>query len=140
MKGKSFFIKQLRILYWGFYNSLRFKDFRLLFSCVISFKLPSNTHIPHPIGIVIGKDSKIGSNCTIMQNVTIGVKGLGEKISPEIGNNVFIGAGAIVLGAIHIGDNVIIGANTVVLRDVPSNSTVVTETSVKIIKHSNTYE
>ena len=48
--------------------------------------------------------------------------GLCEGGAPMIGNNVFIGAGAVILGNIKIGDNAIIGANSVVLRDIPANA------------------
>lgn len=65
---------------------------------------------------------KIGHNCYINQRVTIGV--IGDK-APIIGDNVRIGAGAIVLWDINVGDNVMIGAGAVVVKSVPSNSTVV---------------
>lgn len=65
---------------------------------------------------------KIGNNCYVNQCVTIGV--IGDK-APIIGDNVRIGAGAIVLGNIIVGDNVNIGAGAVVVKSVPSNSTVV---------------
>ena len=55
-----------------------------------------------------------------MQNVTIGVKNIGDKNSPKIGNNVLIAAGAVVVGDITIGDNCIIGPNVVVRRDLDS--------------------
>lgn len=65
----------------------------------------------------------IGKNCIIHQNTTIGDDGKGGI--PSIGNNVFIGTGAIVLGAITIGDNVTIAAGAIVVDDVPSNSKVI---------------
>jgi serine O-acetyltransferase len=69
--------------------------------------------------------SVIGENCTIIQGVTIGSLGLGKQGAPNIGDNVFIGAGAKVLGDIKIGNNVRIGANAVVIKDVEDNATVV---------------
>ena len=74
--------------------------------------------IPHPNGIVIHPEAKIGNNCIIFQQVTIG-KGRGGV--PTIGHNVSIGAGAKVLGKITIGDNVVIGANSVVTKSIPCN-------------------
>lgn len=68
---------------------------------------------------------RIGSNCKIFQNVTIGTKWPeGSKIDgvPQIGNNVQTGCGAVIIGNITIGDNVYIGANAIVLKDVPDNS------------------
>lgn len=68
----------------------------------------------------------MGENCSVYQNVTIGRGKMIEGIDvPQIGNNVSIYAGAIVVGGIKIGDNVKIGAGTVVTTDVPANTTVV---------------
>lgn len=77
------------------------------------------------VGTVIHERCKIGDNCEIYQNVTIG--GNGKKDSPwprvpTIGDNVKIYAGACLLGPITIGNNVVIGANAVVLCNVPDNS------------------
>ena len=63
---------------------------------------------------------KIGTNCQIWHNVTIGRKVSGGEI-PIIGNNVFIGTGACVLGNVKIGNNVSIGANAVVITDIPDD-------------------
>jgi len=82
-----------------------------------------NLHIIHPISIVIHPKTIIGDNVGIMHEVTIGSRG--TYAAPVIGNNVFIGVGAKILGEITIGDNVDIGANSVVLTDVPPNSLVV---------------
>lgn len=75
-------------------------------------------------GIVINKDALIGENCTIFQQVTIGAV-QGKVGAPIIGDNVYIGAGAKILGNIKVGNNVKIGANTVVTKDVPDGVTVV---------------
>lgn len=83
--------------------------------------------IYHGDGIVIASGTVIGRGMTIEHQVTIGnrIGHEGELGCPTIGDNVFIGVGAKVLGAIHIGNNVRIGANAVVLHDVPDNATVV---------------
>mgnify|MGYP003370454530 CR=1 FL=1 len=79
-----------------------------------------NTYFVHPLGIVIAKGVKIGKDCIIFQNVTIGHKKTGEYTNPpEIGNNVTIYANAMIIGDIKIGDNAVIGAGAVVLEDVP---------------------
>ena len=65
----------------------------------------------------------IGRNCVIAPWVTIGTNG--SVAGPHIGDDVFIGTGAKVLGAIHVGDRVRIGANAVVIEDVPPDTTVV---------------
>ena len=79
--------------------------------------------ILHGVGIVINKNAVLGKNCTILQNVTIGDRE-GRGV-PKIGNNVLIGAGAMVLGGVEIGDDVRIGAGSIVLTDIPKGSTVV---------------
>jgi serine O-acetyltransferase len=85
------------------------------------------------LGIVIHGRAVIGKNCHIDQNVTIG--GTSKKYDvPVIGDYVFIGAGAKVLGPVKIGSNVVIGANAVVVRDVPDGSLVV-GVPAKVIKN-----
>jgi serine O-acetyltransferase len=74
--------------------------------------------IPHPNGIVIHPAAKIGVNCLIFQQVTIGHRGRGKLALPEVAGHVDIGAGAKVLGGIKIGAHAKIGANAVILRDV----------------------
>lgn len=106
---------------------------------IIFVEIPFNTEIPfgtsiesgvrlsHTYGIVLNSHVKIGKNCTIFQQVTIGAiegKGITDK-APEIGDNVYIGAGAKILGNIKIGNNVKIGANSMVVKDIPDNCTVV---------------
>ncbi len=85
------------------------------------------------LGIVIHKRCVIGSNCHISQNVTIGgTSGLYEV--PVLGDNVDVGAGAVIIGPVHIGSNVIIGANAVVNKDIPDNCVAV-GVPAKVIKH-----
>jgi serine O-acetyltransferase len=79
------------------------------------------TFFPHPIGIVIGKNVILGRDCTIYQNVTIGVGNNKKEDYPIIGNNVTIYAGAIVIGKVTVGDNAVIGAGCIVTKDVPEN-------------------
>ena len=88
--------------------------------------LEKNTYFPHPIGIVINKNAKIGKNCTIFQNVTIGDKmtGTDKERYPVIGDNVTIYANSVIIGGIKIGDNAIIGAGAVVVKDVSPNAVV----------------
>lgn len=78
--------------------------------------------IDHFGGIVIGGGVVFGDDCRIRNGVTVGRRHTGQRTAPVIGNRVDIGAGAKILGAIHIGDDVVIGANAVVLKDVPANS------------------
>ena len=78
------------------------------------------------MGVVIGETAIIGDDCTIYHNSTLGGTGKETmKRHPDIGNNVIIGAGAKVLGAIKIGDNVKVGANATVTKNIPDNVTVI---------------
>ncbi len=82
--------------------------------------------IDHGMGVVIGETTVIGDNCTIYQNVTLGGTGKDHgKRHPTLGNDVLVGSGAKVLGPINIGNNVRLAAGAVVLNDVPDNSTAV---------------
>lgn len=83
------------------------------------------TVLPHPVGVVIGKKVRVGYNCKIYQNVTIGVRSESEEDYPLLGNNIIVYAGAVIVGNISIGDNSIIGANCMVTKSVPPNSVVV---------------
>ena len=95
-------------------------------------KIGKGFRIPHPIGIVINSNAKIGDYFTILQNVTIGNKREIDDVA-VIGNNVSIGAGAVVVGKVKIGNNVEIGANAVVVKNVPDNC-IVAGVPAKIIK------
>lgn len=79
--------------------------------------------LPHPNGVVVHANVVIGDDCLIMQQVTIGQ--LAEGSVPVIGSDVYIGAGAKVLGRVQVGDRARVGANAVVLNDVPADSTAV---------------
>jgi serine O-acetyltransferase len=82
--------------------------------------------IDHGMGVVIGETAQIGDDCYIYHQVTLGVaRTMGGKRHPTVGNNVIIGAGAKVLGPIHVGDNARIGANAVVVDNVPADTTMV---------------
>lgn len=82
--------------------------------------------IDHGMGVVIGETSKIKDNVALYQGVTLGGTSLQKKKRhPTLGNNVVVGAGAKLIGAITIGDNVKVGASSVVISSVPHNATVV---------------
>jgi len=82
--------------------------------------------VEHQHGIVIHGNSVIGDDCIIRQGVTIGNRYLDQPFeAPKLGKRVNIGAGAKILGNVTIGDDVCIGANAVVISDIPSGQTVV---------------
>lgn len=97
----------------------------VVFSIEVSPKVTigGGLFLPHTAGTVIGAD-QIGENCTIMQGVTLGSAepemGYSRILRPIVGNGVFIGAGAKVIGRLTVGDHAKIGANAVVVKDVPS--------------------
>jgi serine O-acetyltransferase len=79
--------------------------------------------IDHGMGVVIGETAEIGDDVMIYHGVTLGGRTLQQvKRHPTIGNRVTVGAGAKVLGPLHIGDDSAIGANAVVTHDVPAES------------------
>ena len=84
---------------------------------------------PHGFsGIFVSEGAKIGKNCVIFHQVTIGsntLPGSAGQGFPSLGDNVYIGCGAKIIGNVRIGNNVRIGANCVVTQDVPDNATVV---------------
>lgn len=80
----------------------------------------------HPSGITINSSAKIGNNFTILKGATIGNEKRGRnKGAPIIGNNVYVGMNASVVGNISIGDNVMIAPNSFVNMNIPDNSVVV---------------
>lgn len=99
---------------------LKLKCHRL--SAKLGFYIPKDVfgpgiYIPHFGSVIVNPNAIIGSNCQINNNVVIGqVNGK----CPTIGDNVFIGSGAVICGNIKVGDNVWIGANSVVTKDIES--------------------
>lgn len=82
--------------------------------------------IDHGACVVIGETAEIGNDVTLYHGVTLGGTTWNkEKRHPTLGNNVLVGAGAKILGAITLGDNVRVGANSVVIKDVPPCCTVI---------------
>ncbi|QJW98071.1 serine O-acetyltransferase [Frigoriglobus tundricola] len=76
----------------------------------------------HALGVVINGNVRGGSGVKIEHQVTIGAE---KRQSPVIGNDVFLGAGAKIIGAVRIGDGAKIGANAVVISDIPAGATAV---------------
>jgi serine O-acetyltransferase len=80
--------------------------------------------IDHGMGVVIGETAEIGDDVTMYHGVTLGGTSWKEgKRHPTLGNGVVVGAGAKILGPIHVGDNAKIGSNAVVVKDVPAGAT-----------------
>jgi serine O-acetyltransferase len=96
-------------------------------------ELPFTCHIGpglrivHVQNIVLSGGTRIGADCTMFHGVTIGVSELGPDPfdAAVLGDRVFLGAGAAVIGKVVIGDDVVLGAGALVTRDVPSGATVI---------------
>lgn len=108
------------------------------FGCSFGTNLNSGSYfetppqLPHgPYGIIVGHKWKIGKNCIIFHQVTLGNGGI-------IGDNVLFSAGSKVLGDLVIGNNAKIGSNAVVIQDIPDNATVVLNKPRIIIRSNNT--
>jgi len=90
-------------------------------------KIGKGVLLDHGSGLVVGETAVIGDGCLLMHNVTLGKSGKGNEWDrhPKLGNNVFVGAHACILGNIKINDNAKIGAGSVVLQEVPEGCTAV---------------
>lgn len=130
--------RQLRLLRWTLEPLYRVAY--LLVQCLWGIELPRTAkigpglYIGHFGGIVVSGSAVIGANCTLMHGVTIGQSGCGETLGvPEIGDDVFIGPGAKLIGKIRVGNNVKVGANVVVHKDVPDNAVLALAPGFQII-------
>ena len=91
-------------------------------------------------GAIILARGSIGENCTIEQNVTLGIAGRGEERGlPTIGNRVFIGAGSMIVGKITIGDDAYIFPGSVVTRSVPPRA-VVMGYPARLVSHDGSFD
>ncbi|MCZ6727257.1 MAG: DapH/DapD/GlmU-related protein [Acidobacteria bacterium] len=97
--------------------------------------------IAHGVGLVIGNKARLGARATLLHQVTIGAPST-RRITemPQLGDDVFVAAGARLIGGITIGDRVFIGANTVLTRDVPSDAKVATAAEPRIDVRTPTAE
>lgn len=128
-KRLQFFKKPLLLLMNILYKIFVFYplNIEIPFSCNIGPGL----RIVHQHGIVINGGTTIGNDCTIYHQVTIGENELSDKKgSPKIGNDVFIGAGAKIIGDLEIGNNCRVGANAVVIHNMPDNSVAICRESI----------
>ncbi len=123
----------------GFFSiiyKLLLRHYSLKYGYQISYrtKIGEGFYLGHWGAIVVNPDTQIGKNCNIAQGVTIGQTNRGEKQGvPTIGDEVWIGANAIIVGGISIGNKVLIAPNAYVNEDVPDHSIVIGNPS-KIIE------
>lgn len=136
-----FFDPGLKFLYWfrkaqnssskslsGIFYRLMLRKFQIKYGFQISAKtqIDGGLYLGHWGAIVINPKAKIGKNCNLAQGVTIGQTNRGKSAGvPEIGDEVWIGANAVIVGGIKIGDHVLIAPNAYVNQNVPSHSIVI---------------
>ena len=114
-----------RFLFYFFFLWLRHLKYKYGIDISYRTKIGRGLYIGHFGGIVIHGDAEIGEYCNLSQGMTIGVLVRGSKTGiPKIGNRVFIGPGAVILGEINVGNDVLIGTNAIVTFDVPDKSVV----------------
>ena len=123
----------------GIYTSFYIDYFNKKNSYIgLNTKFKNEPVFPHGVSnIFISDNAKIGENAVIFQGVTIGsntIEDSKSKGAPTIGDNVYIGAGAKIIGNVKVGNNVRIGANAIVVEDVTDNSVVVLSKPRVIIK------
>lgn len=111
---------------------------------VTGISIPASTQIGHSFyighfgSIILNAKTIIGNNCNVSQGVTVGVSGQGKNRGiPKIGNNVYIGANAVVVGNIVIEDNVLIAACSLVNTDVTCNSVMLGVPAIKVSEKSS---
>lgn len=100
---------------------------RLVFGAYLpsEIDMPASTTLGYgALGVVIHKDSIIGERCHIGQHVTLGGN-TNDALVPKLGNDVYLGAGAKIIGGVVVGDGARIGANAVVINDVPPRAVAV---------------
>ena len=98
--------------------------FMYFLGCDISLALPKTVFLPHPMGIVIHRNTRLGNDVVIGHQVTLGGRDL-TNAAPQVEDGVYIGAGAKILGGVRIGRGATVGANAVVTKDIPPGATVV---------------
>lgn len=113
-------------------------------SIKLNFSIPINVFGPglsiaHYGTIVVNQNSKIGKNCRIHEGVNIG-SDKGNSLSPKIGDNVFIGTGAKIIGDIEIADGIAIGANSVVNKSFYEDNITIAGIPAKKISQKGSFE
>lgn len=94
--------------------------------------------VSHGTGLVIGSHTKIGSHAILLHQVTLGAPDVGRlEEMPRVGDDVYIGAGAALIGGITVGDRVVIGLNTTITEDVPDDTRIVSVAAQKVTRRSS---
>ena len=125
-------VKKLLLKFPSHYWNVRYYNY----SMRLGFDIPRNVFGPglniHHYGcIVVNAHAKVGKNCNLQQHTTIGQGSRGDYA--VIGDNVFIGTGAKIIGPVHIADNCQIGANAVVTKDFLEEGSIIAGVPAKVI-------
>lgn len=97
-------------------------------------------YIGHYGSIILAPEARIGHNCSLAQNVTIGIAGgADDRGAPTIGNRVFIGAHAVIVGRITVGDDAVVCAGSVVSRSVPARA-VVMGNPARVVSYDGSFD
>lgn len=123
------YLKHHPLLKWNLFHISRIiqKHYTYKYGIDITYntRIGPGFHICHINGIGVSPGAKIGSNCTISQLVVIGRANRGKRMGyPTIGDNVYFGPGAKIVGNLSIGNNVAVGANCVIIDDIPDDAVV----------------
>lgn len=126
----------------GFFAYLFYRRYSIKYGFQIptSVKIDNGLFLPHFGFIVINGGCKIGKNCNILQGVTLGnTKGGKNPGTPTLGNEVYIGPSATIVGGVTIGNRVLVAPNAYINFDVPDDS-IVMGNPAKIISRQNATE
>lgn len=125
----SYFYRKISLKPLRMLTQLFFLPWQKTIEIITGISIPASAqigksfYIGHFGGIILNAKTIIGDNCNISQGVTIGISGLGENRGvPVIGNNVYVGANAVLAGKISIGNDVLVGACSLVNKSFPDFS------------------
>jgi putative colanic acid biosynthesis acetyltransferase WcaB len=116
--------------------------YRLGVEWILGVELPWKTQvgkglrINHGMGLVVNDGTRIGANCFLRQNTTIGNKQRDDTKCPILGDRVDVGANVVIIGPVRVGDDAVIGAGAVVVKDVPAYAVVVGNPA-RIVRYRN---
>lgn len=121
------YLHYLRVRRGGAAAALRNKRWASRYGLeILTYNIGSGLYLSHAHNINVNPNVVIGRNCNLSKGVSIGVENRGErKGTPVLGDNVWVGTNAVIVGKVHIGNDVLIAANAFVNFDVPDHSVVV---------------
>ena len=126
LRYASYYKNRNKLLYLYYGYRLSRLQYKYGFQIPPGAKIGKGLYIGHFGSLIVNSGAVIGDNVNLSPNVVIGQQNRGEKKgAPTIGNNVWIGSGAVIVGKVNIGDDVLIAPNAYVNFDVPAHSIVI---------------